>query len=142
MDYRAMQNQPRPSLQSPLDYLRDPRRRAVVIGLLMALFGLVILLWPGAHPVAPSEGDDVATLATLVNLPASPLSAHWSVGPMASESSRAPGPDDWYLDAILAFAPSDAARVTGVDVFYKSPLLQGKLMRVDDTHFHLILSTQ
>jgi hypothetical protein len=42
----------------------------------------------------------------------------------------------------LAFAPSDAPRITGVDVFYKSPLLQGKLMRVDDTHFHLILNTQ
>lgn len=138
-----MQNQPWPDLLSPATYLRDPRRRAILVGLLMALLGLGLLLWPHDRRAAPSEGDDVATLATMVNLPAVPVSVHWSVAPMkAANSNGAPGPTDWTLDATLAFTGSDAARITGVDVFYKSPLLQGKLMRVDDTHFHLILSTK
>ncbi len=138
-----MQDQPRPGRLSPSAYLRDPRRRAILVGAVMALAGLGILIWPRKRALPPSEGDDVATLATLVNLPAVPMSVHWAVAPMtAAESGRVPGPDDWSLDATLTFAPSDAQRITGADVFYKAPLLTGRLMRVDDTHFHLILNTQ
>jgi hypothetical protein len=143
MDYQAMQNQPRPGRLSPATYLRDPRRRAIAVGILMALVGLAILIWPRERSMPPSQGDDVATLATLVNLPAVPVSVHWAVAPMtASDSGRVPGATDWSLNATLTFAPSDAARITGADVFYKAPLLTGKLMRVDDTHFQLILNTQ
>jgi len=42
----------------------------------------------------------------------------------------------------MVFAPSDAQRITGAHVFYKPPLDAGRLMRVDDTHFRLILNSQ
>lgn len=138
-----MQDQPRPGPTLIGAYLRDPRRRAILVGVLMALAGAAILLWPHERAIIPTQGDDVATLAKLINLPAVPLSVHWAVGPMgAADSARVPGPNDWSLDATLVFSASDAARVTGVDVFYKPPLLSGKLMRLDDTHFHLVLNTQ
>jgi hypothetical protein len=93
--------------------------------------------------VAPEEGDDIATMAKLVNLPAMPLAVHWSVGPMSKiDDGRVPGPSDWYLDATITFAAGDAAKISGVESFYKSPLLTGKLMRIDDTHLRLILNTQ
>ena len=143
MDYPVMQDQPRPRPLSPGKYRLDPRRRAVLVGGLMALVGLGILLRPRDRATAPSQGDDIATLATLVNLPAVPISVHWAVAPMtAADLGRAPGPNDWSLDATLFFASSDAERITGADVFYKAPLMTGKLMRVDDTHFRLILNTQ
>jgi hypothetical protein len=143
MDYPLMQDQPRPRPPTLGKYRLDPRRRAILVGGLIALVGLAILLRPRDRAIAPSEGDDIATLATLVNLPAVPISAHWAVAPMpASDPARPPGPNDWSLDATMVFAPADAQRITGADVFYKSPLVAGKLMRVDDTHFHLILNTQ
>lgn len=138
-----MQDQPRPGRPALGNYRLDPRRRAILAGGLMALVGLAILLRPRDHAAAPSAGDDIATLAKLVNLPAVPISVHWAVAPMtAVESGQAPGPNDWSLGATLVFAQSDAQRITGADVFYKAPLIAGKLMRVDDTHFHLILTTQ
>jgi hypothetical protein len=143
MDYPVMQDQPRPRPLSLGMYRLDPRRRAILVGGLMAMAGAAILLWPRNRATAPTQGDDVATLAKLVNLPSVPISAHWMVAPMGAVGSEpAPGPSDWSLDATLVFAPSDAKRVTGADIFYKSPLLAGKLVRLDDTHFHLILNTQ
>ena len=138
-----MQDQPRPARPTLGKHRLDPRRRAILAGGLMALVGLAILLRPRDHATAPSEGDDIATVAKLVNLPAVPISVHWAVAPItATDSGKAPGPNDWSLDATLVFAPPDAQRITGADIFYKSPLVAGKLMRVDDTHFHLILHTQ
>ncbi len=138
-----MQGQPRPSPQKLHKYRLDPRRRAVLVGGLVSLVGAAILLRPRDRNTGPTEGDDIATLAKLVNLPAMPISVHWTVAPMAAaDAARPPGPDDWSLDAALAFAPADAVRVTGADVFYKAPLIVGKLMRIDETHFHLILNTK
>jgi len=138
-----MQNPPRPPLLSNLQFRFDQRRRATLFGGAIALLGLGLLLWPREHRIAPSEGDDIATLAKLVNLPALPLATHWRVEPMgAQDSARAPGPSDWTLDATITFSASDAARISGVESFYKSPLLTGKLMRIDDTHLRLILNTQ
>lgn len=138
-----MQGQPRPRPLSGLKFRFDQRRQATFFGIAIALLGLGIILWPRDHAVAPSQGDDISTLAKLVNLPAIPVSAHWSVGPMsAAYSDRVPGPDDWYLDATIVFSASDAAKISGAEAFYKSPLLAGKLMRIDDTHLRLILSTK
>lgn len=138
-----VQNQPRPPANAIWPLRLTPQRRAMFIGMAMAVIGLGILLWPHETPVAPSQGDDIATLAKLVNLPAAPVAAHWVVGPMsATDSGRAPGPSDWYLDAAITFSADDAAKITGVESFYKSPLLVGKLMRIDDTHVRLILNTQ
>ncbi len=138
-----MQGQPRPRPFSGLTFHFDQRRRATFFGIAIALLGLAIILWPRDHAVAPSQGDDIPTLAKLVNLPAMPVSAHWSVGPMsATDSDRTPGPSDWYLDATIVFSASDAVKISGVEAFYKSPLLAGKLMRIDDTHVRLILNTQ
>jgi len=138
-----MQDQPRPGRPILSKYRLDPRRRAILAGGLMAVVGLAILLRPRDHATAPSEGDDIATLAKLVNLPAVPISVHWALAPMATfDSGQAPGHKDWSLDATLVFAPSDAQHITGAEVFYKAPLGAGKLMRLDTTHFHLILYTK
>ncbi len=138
-----MQDQPRPAPSSPGKRGLDPRRRAIYVGMLMAALVLAILFRPHGEGTSPTQGSDVATLAKLINLPATPIAVRWAVHPLgAAESTRTPGPNDWTLDAMLAFAPADAQRITGVDVFYKSPLLTGKLVRIDDTHFHLVLKTQ
>jgi hypothetical protein len=143
MDYRRMQGQPRPRPFSGLQFRFDQRRRATLFGIAIALVGVAIILWPREHAVAPSQGDDIATLAKLINLPAMPVSAHWNVGPMsATDSDRVPEPSDWYLDATIVFSASDAAKISGAEAFYKSPLLTGKLMRIDDTHVRLILNTK
>jgi hypothetical protein len=143
MDYPVMQDQPRARPLSLGKYRLDPRRRAILVGGLMALAGAAIVLRPPNRTTAPTQGNDFATLAKLVNLPAVPISVRWTVAPMgAVDSEPAPGSSDWSLDVTLVFAPSDAKRVTGADVFYKPPLLAGKLVRLDDTHFHLILNTQ
>jgi hypothetical protein len=143
MDYPRMQDQPRRFLQFFASLRLEPRRRAILIGALMALAGLTMLLWPHPRRGGAAEGDDVASLAQMVNLPAVPLSAHWAVAPMtATDAARPPGPNDWSLDATMVFSAGDAARITGADVFYKAPLLSGRLIRVDDTHFHLILYSQ
>jgi hypothetical protein len=143
MDYRVMQGQPRTRPSPGQQFRHTPRMRATLFGMAIALLGLGLLLWPHEHPVAPTEGDDIATLAKMVNLPALPLAAHWSVGPLSqTDSGRTPGPNDWYLDATLTFGATDAAKISGVESFYKSPLLGGKLMRIDDTHLRLILNTQ
>ncbi len=138
-----MQGQPRSPLTSLGQFRLNQQRRATLIGMAMAIVGLAILLWPREHAVTPASGDDIATLAKMVNLPAVPVSARWSVAPQSqSDSGRVPGPADWTLDATITFSPADAGKISGVESFYKSPLLNGKLMRIDDTHVHLILSTQ
>jgi hypothetical protein len=143
MDYPLMQNQSRPRPLSNFQFRFDQHRRATLFGGIIALLGLAVLLWPHEHRTAPSEGDDIATLAKLINLPAVPLAIHWRVEPMgAADSARAPGPSDWTLDATITFSAADAARISGVESFYKSPLLAGKLMRIDDTHLRLILNTK
>ena len=121
----------------------NQQRRATLIGMAMALVGLAILLWPHQHAVSPTSGDDIASLAKMVNLPAVPVSVHWWVAPEGqTDSGRVPGPSDWTLDATIAFSADDAAKISGVESFYKSPLLSGKLMRIDDTHVRLVLNTQ
>jgi hypothetical protein len=142
MDYPAMQGQPRSPLTSLGQFRLNQQRRATLIGMAMAIVGLAILFWPRAHPVAPASGDDIASLAKMVNLPAVPVSAHWAVAPGTQTNSGAPGPTDWTLDATITFSAADAAKISGVESFYKSPLLSGKLMRIDDTHIRLILNTQ
>jgi hypothetical protein len=138
-----MQGQPRPTPSRLRHPLLDPRRRAVLVGLIMALLGIAILLRPHGRVSPPMEGSDVATLANMINLPAVPVSVHWRVHPMTTEdSARVPGPDDWTLDATLAFSAADTERITGVNVFYKSPLDSGTLIRIDDTHFKLVLTTK
>ena len=138
-----MQGQPRSPLTSLGQFRLTQQRRATLIGMAMALIGLAILLWPREYPMEPASGDDIASLAKMVNLPAVPVSAHWAVAPqVATDSGRVPGPSDWTLDATIAFSADDAAKVSGVETFYKSPLLSGKLMRIDDTHVRLILNTQ
>ncbi|HEY2891251.1 MAG TPA: hypothetical protein VGJ31_11520 [Dongiaceae bacterium] len=93
-----MQNQPRPRPLSNFQFRFDQHRRATLFGGIIALLGLALLLWPHEHRTAASEGDDIATLAKLVNLPAVPLATHWRVEPMgAADSARAPGPNDWRL---------------------------------------------
>jgi hypothetical protein len=143
MDYPGMQGQSRSPLTSIGQFRLNQQRRATILGIAIALIGLALLLWPREHRVSPTQGDDIATLATLVNLPAVPLAAHWSVAPQSeADAGRAPGPTDWTLDATITFSASDAAKISGVETFYKAPLLTGKLIRVDDTHMRLILTTQ
>src|SRR5271154_4473179 len=116
IDYPAMQGQPRPIPSRLRNPLQDPRRRAVLVGVLMALIGLAILLRPHGRGAPPTEGNDVATLARMITLPAVPVSVHWRVHPMtAADSTAPPGPDDWTLEAELVFAAGDASRITGVD---------------------------
>lgn len=138
-----MQGQPRSPFTSLGQFRLNQQRRATLIGMAMAIVGLAILLWPREHPVAPVSGDDIASLAKMVNLPAVPVSAHWSVAPETqTDSGRVPGPTDWTLDATITFSADEAAKISGVESFYKSPLLSGKLMRIDDTHIRLILNTK
>ena len=138
-----MQDQSRSSPSPGRQFRFTQRMRATLFGMAIALLGLVLLLWPHEHAVAPAEGDDISTLAKMINLPAIPLAAHWNVGPLSqTDTGPVPGPGDWYLDATITFAAGDAAKISGVESFYKSPLLSGKLMRIDDTHLRLVLNTQ
>jgi hypothetical protein len=138
MDYRAMQSQTR------TDRFRDaPRRRALVAGGLLMLAGIGILLWPRLFPPTPAlprEGNDEATLARYIALPAIPTSVHWRLSAGApADPAAAPAGAAWSIEATLAFSAADAPKVTGIVDFYKPPLSAGKLVRVDDTHFQLTL---
>ena len=125
-------------------FRRSQRRRGLIAGLVLMLVGAGVLLWPRLFPPAPAlprEGNDEATLAHYVALPAIPLSVHWRLSagaptdPAAAPADTAP----WSIEAAMAFSAMDASKVTGIVDFYKPPLSSGKLVRIDDTHFQLTL---
>ena len=125
-------------------FRRSQRRRVLIVGLAMMLAGAGIVLRSQLFPPAPAlprEGNDEATLARYVALPAIPLSVQWHLSagaptdPAAAPADTAP----WSIEATLAFSVADAPKVTGIVDFYKPPLSSGKLVRVDDTHFKLTL---
>src|SRR4029077_4918134 len=134
MDYPAMQDQ-RPSHPSGARQKSglfgdlaglDPRRRAILLGGLIAVIGLAILLRPHPHPAAPAAGSDTATLAALISLPAVPSAAQWRLTPLSTDAD----PQDLAkgrgkLEADLAFAPADAAKITGPEAFFKPPFKGG-----------------
>lgn len=139
-----MRNQPRPSrlaLASRQVQL-DQRRRALLAGGIVALIGVAILLRPHHRRAPPSEGDDAASLARLINLPAVPTAVHWSLKRASADAD----PDDlskgsWTLDADLAFAPGDAAKIAGPEIFLKPPFKVGRLERIGDNRFRLFLAS-
>jgi hypothetical protein len=142
MDYRAMQSQTRTDR-----FRQSQRRRGLVAGFLLMLAGAGFLLWPRLFPPAPAlprEGNDEATLARYVALPAIPLSVHWrlSAGAPADPAAAPADTAPWSIEASLAFSAADASKVTGIVDFYKPPLSAGKLIRVDDTHFQLTLRSR
>jgi len=150
MDYPAMQDQP-PSRSSgarrksgPLGGLAglDPRRRAILLGGVIAVIGLAILLRPHPHPAAPAAGSDVASLAGLITLPAVPSAAQWRLTPTSADAD----PKDlskgrWKLEADLTFAPADAAKIMGAEAFFKPPFKAGTLQRLDASHLRLALTS-
>ncbi len=119
------------------------RRRGLVAGGLLMLVGIGFLLWPRLFPPAPAlprEGNDEATLARYIALPAIPTSVHWRLSAGApTDPATAPASAAWSIEATLAFSAVDAPKVTGILDFYKPPLSAGKLVRIDDTHFQLTL---
>jgi hypothetical protein len=150
MDYPAMQDQPpsRPSgprrKAGPLAGFAglDPRRRAILLGGTIAVIGLAILLRPHPHPAGPLAGNDPATLAGLITLPAVPSAAQWRLtpaGPDADPQDLSKG--SWKLEADLTFAPADAAKITGAEAFFKPPFRGGVLQRLDASHLRLTLTT-
>jgi hypothetical protein len=142
MDYRGMQS------QTGMEQFRQAqRRRGLIAGLALMLAGAGVLLWPRLFPPAPAlprEGNDEATFARYVALPATPLSVHWRLSAGAPADSAAAPADaaPWSIEATLAFSAADAPKVTGIVDFYKPPLSSGKLVRVDDTHFQLTLRSR
>jgi hypothetical protein len=146
------------------------RRGVIAGGLLMlvGLVLLIRPLWrqdplPASSPPAPSEGQasvpttaqsgtatppdviaqgsDAATLARYISLPATPTSMRWIIhGKTARDGSQASESPISWLEATLAFTAADAKRITGVETFFKAPLLRGKLIRIDETHFRLVLN--
>ena len=129
-------------------FRHSQRRRGLVAGFLLMLIGAGILLWPRLFPPPapslPRDGADEATLARYIALPATPLSVHWHlsagapIDPVTAPADTAP----WSIEASLAFSAADAPKVTGIVDFFKPPLSQGKLVRVDDTHFQLTLRSR
>jgi hypothetical protein len=150
MDYPAMQDQPpsrssgarrKSGLLGDLAGL-DPRRRAILLGGLMAVIGLAILLRPHPRPTMPAAGSDTATLAELITLPAVPSAAQWHLTPLSADAD----PQDlskgrWKLQADLAFAPADAAKITGPEAFFKPPFKAGTLQHLDASHLRLTLTS-
>src|SRR6478609_891738 len=150
MDYPAMQDQPpsrssgprrKPGLLGGFAGL-DPRRRAILLGGLIAVIGLAILLRPHPQPAGPVAGSDPATLAGLITLPAVPSAAQWRLIPASTDAD----PQDlskgrWKLDADLTFAPADAAKITGPEAFFKPPFKAGTLQRLDASHLRLTLTS-
>jgi hypothetical protein len=95
----------------------------------------------GTPPDVIAQGSDAATLARYISLPATPTAVRWMIhGKTAREGSQASGSSISWLEATLAFAAADAKRITGVETFFKPPLLAGKLIRIDETHFRLVLN--
>lgn len=118
------------------------RRRAILVGGLMAVVGLAILLRPQVYPSAPMSGSDPATLAGLINMPAMPNAVQWKLTPASADADpRDLSKGRWILDADLTFAPADAARIPGPEAFFKPPFKAGKLERLDAGHLRLTLTS-
>jgi hypothetical protein len=145
MDYRPMQGQPpssprRTQFGSPVGLAQ--RRRAILVGGLMAIVGLAILLRPQVYPSAPMSGSDPATLAGLINMPAMPNAVQWKLTPASTDADpRDLSKGRWTLDADLTFAPADAAKIAGPQDFFKPPFKAGKLQRLDASHLRLTLTS-
>ena len=75
----------------------------VLIGLWLVLVGC----GAAAEPVADTVRTDVEGLTTLINLPAQPTTALWVSKPLGVANSRAPGPTDLELHAVVTFDPAD-----------------------------------
>ena len=125
----------------------DPRRRAILLGGLIAVIGLAILLRPrprpaGPHPAGSVTGSDTATLAGLITLPAVPSSAQWRLTPLSADADpRDLSKGRWKLEVDLTFAPADAAKITGPEAFFKPPFKAGTLKRLDAGHLSLTLTS-
>jgi hypothetical protein len=144
MDYRPMQGQPPSPRRTRFGSAAglDQRRRAILLGGLMAIVGLAILLRPRVYPPAPVSGSDPATLAGLINLPAMPSAVSWKLTPAsAGADPRDLSRGRWTLDADLTFAPADAAKIAGPEAFFKPPFKAGKLERLDAGHLRLTLTS-
>lgn len=120
----------------------DQRRRAILVGGLVAVIGLAILLRPRSHPAGPVSGSDPATLAGLINLPAVPSAVHWTLTPASADADpRDLSKGSWTLMADLTFAPADAAKIAGPEAFFKPPFKAGKLERIDAGHLRVTLTS-
>ena len=140
-----MQGQP-PSRRARLETARaggfDQRRRAIIVGGLVAVIGLAILLRPRPYPAGPVSGSDPATLAGLINLPATPSAVHWTLTPASADADpRDLSKGRWTLMADLTFAPADAAKIAGPEAFFKPPFKAGKLERIDAGHLRVTLTS-
>jgi hypothetical protein len=67
---------------------------------------------PAAGQPAPTVSTDVDDLMRRAALPARPISATWRIRPLATNSSRFPGPTDTMLEAVLAFGFDDTAALS------------------------------
>jgi hypothetical protein len=145
MDYRSMQGQPPSRRAGGFRHPQggfDQRRRAILVGGLVAVIGLAILLRPRSHPVGPVSGSDPATLAGLINLPAMPSAVHWTLTPASADADpRDLSKGSWTLMAELTFAPADAAKIAGPEAFFKPPFKAGKLEHIDAGHLRLTLTS-
>ena len=120
----------------------DQRRRAILVGGLVAVIGLAILLRPRSQPAGPVSGSDPATLAGLINLPAVPSAVHWTLTPASADADpRDLSKGSWTLTADLTFAPADAAKIAGPEAFFKPPFKAGKLERIDAGHLRVTLTS-
>lgn len=75
----------------------------VLIGLWLVLVGC----GKSTQPAADTVRTDIEGLATLINLPAQPTKVVWVSKPLGVANSRAPGPTDLELHAVVTFAPAD-----------------------------------
>ena len=100
----------------------DQRRRAILVGGLIAVIGLAILLRPRSYPAGPVSGSDPATLSGLINLPATPSAVRWTLTPASADADpRDLSKGSWTLTADLTFAPADAAKIAGPEAFFSRP---------------------
>ena len=120
----------------------DQRRRAILVGGLIAVIGLAILLRPRSYPAGPVSGSDPATLSGLINLPATPSAVQWTLTPASADADpRDLSKGRWTLIADLTFAPADAAKIAGPEAFFKPPFKAGKLERMEAGHLRVTLTS-